>query len=485
MTPSSTPRRLRLAEPPAAAVLTRLPSYPWLVVAVACLSAFLGQLDASIVQLALPALTQSFDTTVNDVRWVAVAYLLSYASFLPVFGRLCEMHGRKLLFLAGFSIFTAASLLCGFAPTLEWLVAFRVVQGMGGALLGANSMAILVTTIDSEKRAHAVGFYTTAQAIGVSAGPAVGGLLLDLLGWQWVFWVAVPIGLTAVVAGWFILPPTRNIASDKRFDAIGALLLVPALILTVLALNQVSVWSIWSAPMLLSIAAAVMLLVLFVRRERVAPSPLLDLGLLGHRPFTAGMIAVMLGYGLLFGMFFLMSFALIHGFHNSAQLAGFKLAVIPVAIGIVAPFGIALSRKHGARVACLSGMLLVGLALAALAAIAEHPVGSLVTGLSSFAVFGIGLGLFLAPNSHATLEFAPAHHAGQAASLLNLSRVLGSCVGVSAASSMMSWRIHEFDAFFGGRPLINAVESSFVLLFVFVAAAVIAVMLRPTRPAGA
>ena len=109
-----------------------------------------------------------------------------------MFSRTCEIHGRKLLYLAGFVIFAVGSLLCGFASSLAWLVVFRIVQGIGGAMLGANSMAILVKSIDSSRRARAIGLFTTAQAIGVSAGPAVGGLLLEMLDWQWVFWVAVP-----------------------------------------------------------------------------------------------------------------------------------------------------------------------------------------------------------------------------------------------------------------------------------------------------
>jgi predicted MFS family arabinose efflux permease len=115
-------------------------------------------------------------------------------------------------------------------------------------MLGANNMAILVTSIDSSRRAHAIELYTTAQAIGVSAGPAVGGLLLEILDWRWVFWVAVPFSLTAALAGWFILPRTHGLTSEKRFDWIGATLLVPSLVLAILALNQVSVWPLASTP---------------------------------------------------------------------------------------------------------------------------------------------------------------------------------------------------------------------------------------------
>ena len=151
------------------------------------------------------------------MRWVAIAYLLAlYASFLPVFARLCEMFGRKLLYLAGFALFGAASLMCGLAQDLPTLIAFRALQGIGGSLLGANSIAILVKSVPSDQRAHAIGCFTAAQAIGVSAGPVVGGLLLASLGWQWVFWVvgAVLGSRPSCWAGWSCR--ARRTSSPRR-----------------------------------------------------------------------------------------------------------------------------------------------------------------------------------------------------------------------------------------------------------------------------
>jgi hypothetical protein len=235
--------------------------------------------------------------------------------------------------------------------------------------------------------------------------------------------------------------------------------------------------------MILVAVGAVALLALFIWRERATPAPLVDFSLFGHRAFAAGVVGVALSYALVFGMFFLMSFALIHGFHNSALLAGFKLAIIPVAMGITAPLGIAAAKKFGSSVVCFSGMALAAAALVALLIIGDHPVNTLVTGLSSFAVFGVGLGLFMAPNNHATLNAAPASRASQAASMLNLLRVFGSCAGVSAASSLMSWRIHQHDEIFGGRPLINAVESSLALLIMFAVIAAAVSLVRPPKPA--
>ncbi|MBV9654722.1 MAG: MFS transporter [Acetobacteraceae bacterium] len=154
---------LRGREPRPAASLVRLPIYPWLVVGTTCIAAFIGQVDASIVQLALPRLELAFDARLHAVSWVAIGYVLAFASFLPVFARLAEMLGRKLMYLLGFGLFGVTSALCGFAPSLAWLIAFRVLQGASGAMLGANSIVILVTAIEPARKSRALGLFATAQ----------------------------------------------------------------------------------------------------------------------------------------------------------------------------------------------------------------------------------------------------------------------------------------------------------------------------------
>jgi MFS family permease len=302
----------RRFEPAPLAFLSRQGFHPWLVVGVTCIGAFIGQLDASIVQLALPTLQQTFKASVNEVRWVAIAYLLALAACLPVFARLCEMVGRKLLYLAGFALFGAASLMCGLAQDLPTLIAWRSLQGIGGSLLGANSIAILVKSVPADKRAHAIGCFTAAQAIGVSVGPIVGGLLLASLGWQWVFWVAVPFSAAAVMLGWLVLPRTDDTVVET-FDWPGALLLMPSLVLAVLALNQLPVWPPLSLPMIACVLAAAAFLFMFAKRERKAAFPLVELGLFHGGGFTSGILGVALGYALLYAMLFLSSYALLHG----------------------------------------------------------------------------------------------------------------------------------------------------------------------------
>jgi EmrB/QacA subfamily drug resistance transporter len=462
------------AEPPPVAFLTRLSSYPWLVVGACCVAGLMGQIDASIVQLALPTLGRVFDSTLESVSWVALAYLLGVAAFMPIFGQLCRIFGRKLFYIVGFVVFTAASALCGFAPDLFTLIGLRFLQGVGGAMIGANSMALVVEATDKSRRGRALGLYAAAQAVGISAGPVAGGLLIGTFGWPWVFWVNVPVGLVSIVAAWLVLPVTARQSSNPTFDWGGALLLAPALGFAVLALNQISAWGPTSPALLGSVGVAIVLIFLFLRQERASRSPLIDLPLLQEPAFLAGALACALSYAMLYGMFFLASFALVSGYENSPTVAGLKLAIIPVSIGIVAPLAGGLADWIGARLLSVAGMAVCFVALIALTMVVMEPEPNLWVGFFALVAFGIGLGVFIAPNNHATINAVPANLAGVAGAMLNLTRILGTVAGVASASAMLSWRIQVARgsterklAAFSPHHFIDAVAEGLIMLAAF------------------
>ncbi len=438
--PSITLRRL-LAEPAPLPWLERRSWHAWLVVGLVCIGAFVGQLDATIVQLALPTLGRTFGATLQQVSWVALSYLLAFAAFLPIFGRLCEMFGRKTLYIAGYALFILASALCGLAASFEQLLAFRFLQGIGGAILGANSIAILVGTIAPESRGRALGYFAAAQAIGMSAGPALGGLILTTMGWRWIFWVTVPFGVLAVVVGWLALPRTDRIDRDKSFDWGGAILIGPALALVVASLNHASSGGFGSAPVLGGLAVAAILLWRLIRHERGCPSPLIDPRLFQGFAFRCGALAVALAYALLYAVYFLMAFALTHGFGESPAAAGLRLAIIPIAIGLSAPFSQTAKEWLGGRHVGMAGMLLcLGAITILLLTLGISPAHRMYDTLA-FILVGVGLGLFIAPNTHATIAAAPADLSGAAGSLLNLMRVLGTSIGVAAGATTLGWQL--------------------------------------------
>src|SRR5262245_1762290 len=263
---------LRGREPPPAQAVARLRSYWWIVVATVCIGSFMGQVDSSIAQMLLPTLEHAFGARLSTVSWVAVAYLLAMAAFLPIFGRLADMVGRKLLYTAGFLLFVLGSELCGFAPDMPVLIAFRVLQAIGAMLLSSNSVAIIVMTASPERRGRALGIQSAAQAVGLGAGPAIGGLVMDTLGWPWVFWINVPVGLVGAILGWLLIPQTKGLPSDSRFDWQGAVLIVPVLTAVMTALNEAHAWGPTSSALLGCVLAAVILLVAFVRAARGHPA---------------------------------------------------------------------------------------------------------------------------------------------------------------------------------------------------------------------
>jgi EmrB/QacA subfamily drug resistance transporter len=426
-------------EPAPLKSVEKLSFYPWLVVCIPCIGAFIGQVDASIVQLTLPALEEYFHATLPTVSWVATAYLLAYAATLPIFARMSEMFGRKLLYIAGYALFTAASLLCGLALDVRLLIAFRLLQGVGGGLLGANSLTILAKAAGPHRRGRAMGLFATAQAVGVSVGPVVGGLLLSTLGWRWVFWVSIPFGLAGIILGWLVLPQTAESDSNKRFDLWGAVLLTPALASVVILLSEFQTWKPGSTALIALLSA--ILLACFAWRELRQTSPLIDLHLFGVPAFLGGVIGVNLSYALLYAMFFLMSFAFMRGFGDSAISAGLHLAVVPISLGLVAPIGGKLYERFGPRLLTTAGMILCSAAIVILS-LSLIRMQHDITGMAALSLFGIGLGIYIAPNNSATIAAAPAGRTGVAGGLVNLMRVLGCMGGIVTASTALSLRLH-------------------------------------------
>lgn len=413
----------------------------WFIVATVCIGSFMGQLDASITQLVLPALERQFKVSISEVSWVAVMFLLVVSVMLPIFGRLADMHGRKRLYITGFVVFIAASTLCGFATSLPWLVAARALQAVGAAMLSANSVAIIVSTAGDRLRGRAIGIQTAVQAIGLCAGPTVGGWIVDTLDWRWVFWVNVPFGIAAIVLAWFIVPQTRATKPGSRFDTLGAVLLVPALGAPMLAINQVGAWGLFSVGVLGSAAAGSILLAALIVWERRSPDPLIPLALFRQWAFACGNLSSLLANIILFGLFLLMPFTFERVFNESALSGGLRLTIIPLALGLMAPISGALSDRFGNRALCTSGMLIVvcGLMLLALQLGASTPSLSIIT--ISLAVVGIGEGMFVSPNNNAIMGSAPVAEAGEAGSLMNVTRDLGTSIGIAVAASLLSWKL--------------------------------------------
>lgn len=380
------------------------PHAPWLAVAAVCIGAFMGQLDASIVTVALPSIRRDLDVSLGAVEWVSLAYLLTLVGTISAVGRVADMAGRKLLYVYGFVVFAATSLGCGLASSLAVLLIMRTLQGLGAAMLQANSVALIRTTVPGARLHRAIGLQGAAQAVGLALGPAVGGLLVELAGWRWVFYVNVPVGIVGAALGVVLLPRTRILAPRTAFDWAGLAMLLPASGLLLLALSLRKPWL---------IVAAALFAVAFVLVERRVAAPLIDLALFRSRRFSAAIVSGLLGYLVLFGTLLAVPLHL-----HSAATAGAVLTALPVALGVTAAFAIRRSTV---------GLLLL---CAATAGMAFVPLAVLVVLL---AVAGVGLGLFTPANNAAIAGSGLAAHAGMVSGVLNMTRGVGTSLGVAVA----------------------------------------------------
>ncbi|MGI9403277.1 MAG: DHA2 family efflux MFS transporter permease subunit [Hyphomicrobium sp.] len=478
---------LKGREPPPAQPLAQLRSYRWLVVGVVSIGAFMGQVDASIAQLLLPTLERTFGATLIGVSWVAVAYLLTMAALMPIFGRLADILGHKLLYVAGFVVFAAGSTLCGFAPDLPILVASRILQAVGGALLSANSVAIVVGAAGPGERGRAVGVQAAAQAVGLSAGPVIGGVLLHTLGWQWVFWINVPFGIIGAIAGWFILPRTADLSKDQRFDLRGALLLGPMLTAFMLVLNEGHAWGVTSPAFIVTALVGLGLLFFFIKAEARADAPLLDPRLFKQLAFTAATAGGLMSYALLFGIMLIMPFVFENGYQDTSLQAGLRLAIIPIAISLIAPMSGLLFDRFGPRLPTLAGMLTSAAALIFLYFALGDSRSGLLGVMIALSIFGVGQGLFTAANNTAIMAAAPADLTGEAGGLLNVTRAFGISLGIASASTVLSLQLEAisdvtgrtFDA--APADLLAASRGVVLFLILFAAAAAAASVVSTRR----
>jgi len=419
-------RRLLLTESPRPDRIRLSPKAPWFVVWTVCIGAFMGQLDASIVTVALPRIGAGLHISTAAVEWVSLSYLLVLVCTLAGIGRLADRFGRKLLYIDGFVVFTAGSLLCALAPDAGWLIGARVLQGFGAALLQANSVALIRVAMSDAELGRAIGVQGTAQALGLGLGPAIGGALVSLGGWRLLFLVNVPAGAIGLLLAWLLLPRSKVTDSERApFDFAGAALLAGAGAATLFGLSRLRELSL---PWVVVVAvAAVTCAGAFVAVERRVRAPLVDMRMLAAPPIRYGLVGALASFAVMFGALFAIPFELASE-HVSAALAGLELAVLPVALGLSAPLaGRFAGRRDAHRLMAYSlALASFGLAVVAL----WHGLPGRLIGL---AVAGTGLGGFVPANNASVMGAAPRTRAGVLSGVLNTTRALGTALGVALA----------------------------------------------------
>jgi EmrB/QacA subfamily drug resistance transporter len=397
--------------------------YKWIALFVTTIGAMMVAIDSTIVILGLPAMLQDLHSNLVRMTWVLMAYLLVSTALLLTFGRMADMFGRVRMYNLGFIVFTLGSVACGLSQSDTMLIASRVIQGLGGAMLLANSMAIITEVFPARQRGMAMGFNAITWGAGSVLGPVLGGLILATTSWRWIFLVNLPIGIVATLLAYLLLHDIAPNPKGERFDILGAVLFSVGLVALLLAITG-GIGSGWLTPPILALfALAVVSLALFIIRERRITYPMLDLSLFENRTYAFSVAAATLQSLAIFAVNFLLIFYLQGVRAYSPLTAALLILPMPLVSSIVGPLSGRWADRIGGMLPATLGLVAQSLALLALFTLTPttpYPLLAL-----SLTLMGIGSGLFWSPNTSTTMGAAPRNRLGIASATLGTMRNVG------------------------------------------------------------
>jgi EmrB/QacA subfamily drug resistance transporter len=412
------------------------PTNRWIVLVIVCMAQFMVVLDATVVNVALPSIQHGLHFSQANLPWVVNAYTLVFGGFLLLGGRAADLLGRKRLFMVGVLLFSGASLLNGLAQSSTMLIAGRALQGLGGALVSPAALSILTTTFpDSEERTKALGVWSAIAAGGAAFGLLLGGVLTDLLSWQWVFIVNLPVGIGAFVAALRLVPESRAQLKHRAFDLAGAVTVTSGLLVLVYAIVEAKTYGWGSARTLVVGGIGVVLLASFLMIESRSRFPLMRLSVFRLRSLAVADATLLLVASAMFSMFFFASLYVQDILGYSPLKAG--LAFLPVSAGIMIGAGAAqqLIRKLGVRGVSVIGLGLATLGMAWLVRLPVHGsyVADLLVGLLPMS---IGMGLVFVPITLLATSGVTDEDAGLASGLFNTAQQVGGSLGLAILSTL-------------------------------------------------
>ncbi len=443
---------------------------PWLVLVIACLAQFMVVLDATVVNIALPSVQRGLHFSAANLQWVVNGYTLIFGGFLLLGGRAADLVGRKRLFVAGVVLFSAASLLNGFAQSSGMLIAGRALQGLGGALVSPAALSIVTTTFtDGARRTKALGVWSAISASGAAVGLLVGGILTDVASWRWVFFVNVPIGIATVLLALRFVAESRVDVKTRSYDLLGAFTVTSGLVVLVYAIVKAQAYGWGSARTLGLGAVALALLGAFVATEHRSAAPLMRLTIFRVRALAVADGALLLVASGMFGMFYFASLYVQQILGYSPLRAG--LAFLPVTAGIMIGAGVAqqLIRRVGVRNVAVSGISLAAAGMLILTGLPVHGsyAGNLLVGLMPMS---IGMGLAFVPITLLGTGGVRGEDAGLASGLFNTAQQVGGSLGLAILSTLAATQTSSLlHGSGGGGPLAARVSGYHVA---FLAAAI-------------
>lgn len=412
----------------------------YLIMLIVLAGTFMSVLDGVVVNIALPTITGRFGVRLSDSQWIVTAYLLTLTGLLLVFGKVSEYTGKSRLFTYGFAVFSAGSLACGLSGSLTQLISFRVIQAAGAAMVFSISGAILFQAFPPHERGRAMGYLGSTVAIGSIAGPILGGLLVDALGWEYIFFINVPIGVLVIAGALHYLKLPEERSARLTLDWPGAALLILFMSALMLFLGRLAVSAAPVAPLLIPGLLFVAAFIGFILRERRCRDPLLDLSVFRLPRFSLPILSMVLYFTANFtiGLVGPFYFEGVMGFRPSQ--VGMIFMVIPVIMAVASPICGWLYDKHYSRYYAAGGLTIMTAAYLLYGTLA--PYAQMPGIIAALILTGLGGALFQSPNNTEIMSALPREKTAVASSLMATMRNLGMSLGVSLASILLSLQLH-------------------------------------------
>ncbi|MCX5140139.1 MULTISPECIES: MFS transporter [unclassified Streptomyces] len=429
-----------------------------LVLAICCISLLIVSLDNTVLNVALPAMRQDLDASVAGMQWTIDAYTLVLASLLMLAGSTADRIGRRKVFMAGLVLFTLGSALCSLAPSLEALIAFRMVQAVGGSMLNPVAMSIITNTFtDPRERARAIGVWGGVVGVSMAAGPVVGGALVDSVGWRSIFWINLPVGLAALLLTWRYVPESRA-PKARRPDPVGQLLVIALLGSLTYAIIEAPQKGWTSAEILFLAALAAASLIGLLMYEPRRTDPLIDLRFFRSVPFSGATVIAVSAFAALGGFLFVNTLYLQDVRGLSALDAGLYTLPMAVVVCVLAPLSGRVVAGRGPRIPLLVAgvaMAVSGLMFAAF----DAETGN-VSMFTAYVLFGLGFGAVNAPITNTAVSGMPRSQAGVAAAVASTSRQIGQTLGVAVIGAVLAAGVAGAGTSYGGGPASDFVSAS-------------------------
>jgi len=438
-----------------------------MIVIVIALGSFMAGLDATIVNIALPAIAKSFDVSTVAVSWVLNAYLIILVSLLLAASRLGDMKGYRNIFLGGFALFTAGSALCGLSPTLDFLIVARMIQAIGGAVISALGAVMVTSYLSTSLRGQALGIVAMFTMLGAALGPVVGGFLTSAFSWQYIFFVNLPVGIVAIILGMHILPNLAPVAPKAKLDIPGVLLVFIALGTLIVGLTTVQ-----GSDAMMGVAALIISAVfwiLFIVQERRPGEPLVNISLFKNRAYSLQNVNVMLIQMAMAGVMVIMPFYLEVVKKIPTDNAGTILLALPIGMILTAPIAGKISDVIGTKKPIITGFVICAVALFLLSTLTVHTsVGHICIYLF---LLGAGTGIAFSPLNSAVMGECSAKDRGSTSGLVKMMTNLGSSLGVATvmlvATIAAGPKLAEFTAHsIEGASLASAFDAAFLFCMV-------------------